>query len=221
MSYDFKFPSGSVSARRRVHTLGTVFANAQNKHSAPGICTLSGNCLLKLYRFTGNQDYLYWTKAISHSISQFVSLTERPVLSLEKTYLKPGYINERVQTSDWEGKETVGGFQNGSNWPEVTMMLTYTEIPGIYVDFGAGVVEAFDHIGCRCVQMDKETAQLELYNCTAFDATVTILVDDTCCTNYVYHNYFQKMIKVDIQAGQCQHITVQRPIYTQEDTKND
>lgn len=33
-----------------------------------------------------------------------------------------GYINERIQTSDWEGKHTVGEFLYGSNWPEVSML---------------------------------------------------------------------------------------------------
>lgn len=211
MSYDFKFPAGCTAARRSVHTLGTVFANAQNKHSAPGICTLSGSSILKLYRFTGNQEYLYWMKAISHSIPQFVSLPERPVLTLDKVYLKPGYINERVQTSDWEGKETVGGFLNGSNWPEVTMMLTYTEVPGVYVDFGTGVVETFDHVCCTKKDIHSDKVELCLTNNTDFDATVTILADDSRNTETIRHNYFAKMQQITLQSRQSLTVTIHHP----------
>lgn len=211
MTYDFKFPAESVAARRNIHSLGTVFANAQNKHSAPGICTLSGNSLLKLYRFTGNQEYLYWAKAISHSIPQFVSLPERPVLTLDKTYLPTGYINERVQTSDWEGKETVGGFLNGSNWPEVSMLLTYAEIPGIYVDFGSEIIEVFDHISCDQYTISQEKAELHLQNLTEFDATVTILADDTQCRSYIRHNYFSKMKQVYMKAGETLSVIITKP----------
>lgn len=211
MSYDFKFPAGCTAARRSVHTLGTVFANAQNKHSAPGICTLSGSSILKLYRFTGNQEYLYWMKAISHSIPQFVSLPERPVLTLDKVYLKPGYINERVQTSDWEGKETVGGFLNGSNWPEVTMMLTYTEVPGVYVDFGTGVLETFDHVCCTKKDIHSDKVELCLTNNTDFDATVTILADDSRNIETIRHNYFAKMQQITLQSRQSLTIVIHHP----------
>ena len=211
MSYDFSFPPESVAGRRGVHTLGTVFANAQNKHSAPGICTLSGNSLLKLYRFTGEEKYLFWQRAIAHSIPQFVSLKERPILTLENLYLPEGFVNERVQTSDWEGKETVGGFLYGSNWPEVTMLLTYVEIPGIYVDFGRGKAVAFDHIGYRVIENTGNIMVLELENHTDFDAEVTVLADDSSSLREVTHNYFNRMEKVKIPAGACQRIQVCRP----------
>jgi hypothetical protein len=42
VSYDFQFPAKSLFGRLDMHAAGSVFANVQNKHSAPGICTLSG-----------------------------------------------------------------------------------------------------------------------------------------------------------------------------------
>ncbi len=122
MSYDFQFPKESTAGKLSAHTRGTVFANAQNKHSAPGICTLSGNSMLKLYRFTGEEIYLEWMRRISHAIPQFVSLNDRPVDTLSGKPLLTGYINERIQTSDWEENHTVGEFLYGSNWPEVSML---------------------------------------------------------------------------------------------------
>ena len=195
MSYDFAFPAESFSAKRRIHTLGTILANAQNKHATPGICTLSGNSILKLYRFTGNSEYLSWMKAISHAIPQFVSLRERPVFTLEKKYLPSGWINERVQTCDWEGKQTVGEFLYGSNWPEVTMLLTYTEVPGIYADFSSGTAEAFDHIRCKVLERKEDEMLLELCNETMYDAVVTVLADDRLKRGLVKHSYFGRMKK--------------------------
>lgn len=202
MSYDFHFPEASTAATRGVHSAGTVFANAQNKHSAPGICTLSGNSLLKLYRFTGKVDYLHYLHAISHSLPQFVSLAENPEYTLEGKYLPAGYMNERVQTSDWEGKETVGEFLYGSNWPEVSMLLTFVEVPGIYVDFTSRLLQVFDHVECSITQWNAESVVLKIYNPTTYDTTVTMLADERTNTNHVTHNYFNKMRTIPLSAGQ-------------------
>lgn len=202
MSYDFHFPEASTAATRGVHSAGTVFANAQNKHSAPGICTLSGNSLLKLYRFTGKVDYLHYLHVISHSLPQFVSLAENPEYTLEGKYLPAGYMNERVQTSDWEGKETVGEFLYGSNWPEVSMLLTFVEVPGIYVDFTSRLLQVFDHVECSITQWNAESIVLKIYNPTTYDTTVTMLADERTNTNHVTHNYFNKMRTIPLSAGQ-------------------
>ncbi|BFH62495.1 hypothetical protein [Paenibacillus azoreducens] len=202
MSYDFVFPVHSTAAKRGVHSSGTVFANAQNKHSAPGICTLSGNSLLKLYRFTGSVKYLHQLCAIAHSLPQFVSLAENPEYTLEKKYLPAGYMNERVQTSDWEGKETVGEFLYGSNWPEVSMLLTFVEVPGVYVDFTSRILQVFDHVECYVTEWNSDSVLLEMYNPTAYATMVTLLADERTDTKHVTHNYFEKMKTVPLSAGQ-------------------
>jgi hypothetical protein len=50
----YAFPVGSEFYRLDIETPGTMFANTQNKHSAPGLCTLSGEALLQLYRCSGD-----------------------------------------------------------------------------------------------------------------------------------------------------------------------
>lgn len=202
MSYDFVFPAYSTAAKRGVHSSGTVFANAQNKHSAPGICTLSGNSLLKLFRFTGNAKYLQDLHAIAHSLPQYVSLAEDPEFTLEKKYLPPGYMNERVQTSDWEGKETVGEFLYGSNWPEVSMLLTFVEVPGIYVDFTSRTLQVFDHVECYVTQWDQDSVHMEMYNPTAYSTMVTLLADERTNARRLTHNYFGNMKTVPLLAGE-------------------
>lgn len=208
VSYDFAFPEESMAKRMDAHSRGTVFANAQNKHSAPGICTLSGNSMLKLYRYTGEERYLEWMGRISHALSQFVSLKERPVGTLEGKTLPAGYINERVQTSDWEGKHTVGEFLYGSNWPEVTMLLTYVEIPGIYVDLDREVIQCSDHIRAQIVRREEDTVVLKLQNKTVFDAVVTILMDHSERRDKLGHLYFEKMEKVNIAAGEICEVII-------------
>ncbi|WP_312100385.1 hypothetical protein [Lachnoclostridium sp.] len=202
MSYDFHFPSESTASKRKAHTIGTVFANAQNKHSAPGICTLSGNSILKLYRFTKDSRYLDWLFLISHSITQYVSVKNRAVLTLEKLFLPYGYVNERVQTSDWEGKETIGEFLYGSNWPEVTMMLTFAEIPSVYIDFSNGIVKCFDHIACHIKEQEKTYVLAEICNNTQYDTIVNILVDESDYIDKIKHNYYSTMLHIPMKAGE-------------------
>lgn len=210
VSYDFTFPRDSAAARRNAHTLGTVFANAQNKHSAPGICTLSGSSLLKLYRFTGKEKYLYWLQAIARALMQFVSIEERPVFTLDGKYLPPGYVNERVQTSDWEGKHTIGGFLYGSNWPEVSVMLTYVEVPGVYADLSAGKAYALDSIHCGVTAWEQDR-RMELWveNPTAYGAVFTILADNSAQQTALLHNYFGKMQKIYLGPGQRKTVCVE------------
>lgn len=75
--------------------------------------------------------------------------------------LQPGYMNERVQASDWEGKETVGGFLYGDNWPDVSMMLNYVEILGIYVNVKEKKLWCFDHITEKWQDEEKKSLMIK------------------------------------------------------------
>lgn len=144
VSYNYKFPQTSEFNRLDMKTVGSVFANVQNKHSAPGFCTLSGNGLYKLYTWTKNEMYLELLKDISLTISQYMSTKERPIYSwdvpkdavlmggdntdTEREKLPQGFICERVNMSDWETDKCVGGVFNGSCWPETSNLLTLAEV---------------------------------------------------------------------------------------------
>lgn len=143
VSYNYQFPKDSEFHKKDMKTIGTVFANVQNKHSAPGICTLSGNSLVKLARFANNEEYLQLYKEISTTISQYMSTNERPIYSWDvpkdaaalgqldikvaPEKLPQGFICERVNMSDWESHRCVGGVFNGSCWSEVSNLLTLAE----------------------------------------------------------------------------------------------
>ena len=130
MPYSYVFPAGCEFARLKINTVGSVFANVQNKHSAPGLCTASGDAIYKLYRHTGNEGYLNLLRDIVSFIPQCVSTQERPIFSWDPQpiQLKPGYICERVNTSDWEGEEYVGGVFDVSCWCETALLLTFMEL---------------------------------------------------------------------------------------------
>jgi hypothetical protein len=130
VTYAYKFPAGSEFGRLGINTVGAVFANVQNKHAAPGICTLSGDSLLKLYRCAGNRAYLELLKDIAYCLPQCVSTEEQPIYSwdIPPKKLPAGFISERVNMSDWEGPGAVGGVFWGSCWCETSLLLSFTEL---------------------------------------------------------------------------------------------
>lgn len=79
VSYDHKYDKDTQFYQRGVCTTGAVWANVQNKHAAPGICTLSGSSLFRLFRDTQNVKYLELCKDIAHNITQYVSTPENPM----------------------------------------------------------------------------------------------------------------------------------------------
>jgi len=143
VSYNYHFPKECEFARHGMKTVGSVFANLQNKHAAPGICTLSGDSILKLWEWTKEDAYLELAKDITLTISQYMSTDDNPIYDwyltpeawekgdieeLEKHRLPSGYINERVNLSDWESEQYVGGVFDGGLWPETSNLLVLAEV---------------------------------------------------------------------------------------------
>lgn len=215
VAYDYAYSKNTQFYRHGVSTTGAVWASVQNKHAAPGICTLSGASLFRLYRATGDIRYLELCRDISHNITQFVSTPENPIYAsyvwhngragfekwmraktaqcvrflskrpltkrmaagLYRTMFNPiGRMNERVNLSDWEGKNNVGEVPLGSCWPEVSVMLTYFELPAVYVRKDTGFCFALDHVDCGIAAAGAEWA-LTLTNPTDYDAQYRLLVE--------------------------------------------
>ncbi len=134
MTYAYNFPENTEFGIQGINTVGSVFANVQNKHSAPGICTFSGDAIYKLYKFTGNKEYLELIKDIAYFMPQCVSTDEHPIYDWDHKHGDPegrlpnGYICERVNTSDWEYDKCVGGVFNVSCWCETSILLTFLEL---------------------------------------------------------------------------------------------
>lgn len=134
MTYAYKFPKGCEFEIQKINTTGSVFANVQNKHSAPGICTFSGDTLYRLYKYTNNELYLELIKDIAYFIPQCVSTPEKPLYDWDYEHgdeagrLLDGYICERVNTSDWEMEKCIGGVFNVSCWCETSLILSFVEL---------------------------------------------------------------------------------------------
>lgn len=186
VSYDFKFPPESTFGKLGMHTAGSVFANVQNKHSAPGICTLSGDSLFKLFRATGNKKYLELLQEIAHNLSQYLSRQDRPILAWNRNLgagdgswreMPAGWMSERVNMSDW--MEPVGEVFYGSCWCEVTNMLTFAEVPGLYIQPDTGFICAFDHIDAEVAGYTEDQIEVRISNPTEFKAEVKIFVENS------------------------------------------
>ncbi len=159
----------------------------QNKHSAPGICTLSGDGLLKLYRACGDVRILELIRDIAHAIPQYLSRADRPIVDIRVgkrwPIMPPGWMNERVNTSDWEVRDEpweeigVGEIFGGSCWSEASMLLTYAELPGVYIDTDTLHTTIFDHVHVQIEQATPNSAVVAITNPTPFAAVVKILAE--------------------------------------------
>ena len=199
VSYDYQFPENSLFGELDMHTAGAVWANIQNKHGGPGICTASGDCLLKLYRATGNKLYIQMLNDVAHNIMQYISRKDRPI---SKQHI--GWINERVNLSDWEGKEQIGGIFNGNTWAQVSAMLTVAEIPGIYVDLAKKEIYVFDH-----VQATLKGNQIKINNPTKFDARIKIFIDKDVSGIYS-QGFVSSCPQILVKAGSCGIYTIKQ-----------
>jgi hypothetical protein len=180
VSYDFKFPAGSSFARADMRTTGAVWANAQNIVPPPSICCASGDALFRLFRATGDRFFLDLVRDIAHGIPQYYSRQDRRYrCGNEGKMMPPSWIYERVQTSDWEVPGTpVGEVPCASaDWISCAMMLTWIEIPGLYVQPDSGLVCAIDHVDARLIRQTAGAALIELHNPTSFPARIRVFAE--------------------------------------------
>lgn len=138
---DYNFPVNSLFGRAGIKSMGAVYANTQNKHGAPGICTASGIALLRLYRATGKEFYLELLKDIAHNITQYIPCCKNPIGKV-----KEGWVCERVNMTDWEGLDNIGEIVGLSTWAETSLMLTTVELPGVYIQSDKDKIISFDNI---------------------------------------------------------------------------
>jgi len=192
VAYDYDSPPESSLAKSDTRSTGAVWANVQNKHAAPGICTFSGDSLFRLWRLTGDRVALDLIKDIAHGIPQYLSRADRQLSS----YMQPGWMCERVNLSDWEGAQGVGGSLFGSSsWPETALMLTTLEIPGLYIQTDTGLVFAFDNIDAEITGCDGNSLQLLLRNPTKFEAHVRVLTETS---EQARKSYLGPMAMIDL-----------------------
>jgi len=208
VSYDFVFPVNSTFGAMQMSTTGTVIANGQNKHSSPGICTLSGDSLFRLYRATGKPFYLRLMQEIATSLPQYVSRKDRPIIArYNGGSALPGWICERVNLSDW--LEPVGEIFLGSCWCEVSLLLTALEIPTLYFRPDTGLLVSLDQIEARLVACSATAATLEITNPTAFPVQVRIFSETTtAAASPLPLHAFVKLPVIELAANQVKRVSI-------------
>ena len=218
LSYDFSFPSYSDLGKLQVHAAGAVWASAQNKHAAPGICTASGDFLFKLYRATGKKKYAELLRDIQHAHTEVVETPGRPTISVGSgdSWSKEDRVNyygcsiERIQITDSEGKQGTGRLaRNTSNgWTELNGMLMAMEIPGVYLQLDKNEMYVFDHVEVRILERGKDGIRLEITNPTKFDARVTVFAEtSTDARKPLDYPAFLKWQKVNIKSGETGRVS--------------
>ena len=110
---------------------------------------------------------------IAHGVVQYMSWPDHRVGKMP-----PGGLCERVNMSDWEGTQNVGGNIFAScAWVETAAMLTISQLPGLYVQPDTGVFTAFDSIRAEKISHAKGVLWLRLTNPTKFAADVKVLAE--------------------------------------------
>jgi hypothetical protein len=180
-SYDAAFPPESTFGQLDMLSAGTVLANVQNKHSAPGICTHSGLSLLRLYRLTGDAFFMDLLRDIARALPQYLSRADRPIAwkipynlpaSPEIQHLQPGWMCERVNVTQWGPTEPIGEVFYYSCWSEVALALTCAELPGIYARPDAGAIWCLDSVEAEWT--DDTRSAIRISNPTTWPAQVRI-----------------------------------------------
>jgi hypothetical protein len=204
MPYDYQFPANSTLGKLGVQTTGMVGANTQNKHGAPGICTHSGIALWRLFRATGNVRYMQLLKEIAFVMPQYLS---HPVRPIEK--MKIGWMSERVSTTDW--LEGIGELMYGSTWAETSLMLSFVELPGVYVQPDKSYLCVIDNIEAQIIQDKPKSLTIRLINPTKAIADVKLYIESSKQTVVpLGENALLNCRKISLQPGENCEITLNK-----------
>ena len=139
---------------------------------------------------------------ISQSIPQYMSRPDRAIKGMPD-----GWINERVSTTDWY--EGIGEIFPGSTWAETSLLLSITELPGIYVDLEQKTATSFDQLEVELLSVKGNQAKLRIKNPTKFVAQTSILVENKQQKSQAWtENVFFRKQKYLIKANETVVITL-------------
>ncbi|WP_316822939.1 hypothetical protein [Pedobacter gandavensis] len=205
-SYDPVFPENSAIGKLKSNMAGAIWASIQNKHSAPGICTASGDYIFKLFRATGKMVYADLIRDIQHAHAEAVNMPGHPT-----TNGLMGSSMERIQLSDAEGKGSIGNYINTRNsWTETNGMLMAMELPGIYLNTDQQKLVVFDHVKAEIQSASSSETILVLSNPTVYPAEVSFLSEtESQAKKPLSYTAFLKWPKVQLKAGESLKIRIQ------------
>ncbi len=164
VAYNATFPPGTFCEKAGIQSVGGVLANSQNHHIGPSFCTNSGSALLRLYQYTGDTLSLRLLEDVVSGLPQYVSTGKEPF------DLGPGMVSEQFNMTDELGTRGEMGWVCAS-WPVTCVVLSYGEVPSVYVDLNRGLCAVFDQVEAS---FDAKSRSLHLLNPTACEAKVRV-----------------------------------------------
>ena len=84
--------------------------------------------------------------------------------------MKPGMVSEQFNMSDELGARGDMGWVSAS-WPATCVLLSYGEVPSVFVDLNTGRCAIFDQIEAK---FDAKSQSLHLSNPTSYPAKVRV-----------------------------------------------
>lgn len=200
VSYDYILPPQTPLAQHGAKLAGAVWASTQNKHSAPGFCTQSGEVLFRLYRQSGDERYAELLCDVLHAHAEGIQPN--------------GRISERLTYCDADSR---GSWEGYTGWNETNGAMMALEIPGIYVRTDSEHFYCFDHVQATVKSRSGSSAILEIFNPTVFDANVSIFAESKVEAGKPLPVIaFPQWQHVTIKAGQT--ITIDCPAQTLQKT---
>lgn len=164
VAYNATFPEATFCRQQGIQTVGGVLANAQNHHIGPSFCTNSGSALLRLYRYTGDTASLRLLEDAISGLPQYVSTGNK------NFNMAAGMVSEQFNMSDELGSRGQMGWVCAS-WPETCVLLSYGEVPSVFVDERSGRCALFDQIEA---DYDAKRRLLHFVNPTSYAAKVRV-----------------------------------------------
>jgi hypothetical protein len=186
VSHDYRLPRNTELGALGARLAGVYWASTQNKHGAPGICTLSGDALFKIYRATGDRRYAELL---------------RDIVAAHGESLRPGgFTNERLTYCDADSRGSRGNHVTG--WNELNGVLMAQELPGIHLRTDTDALFVFDSVEAKVLSRGPSGVKVELTNPTKFDARVSILAENASQANQpLAGTAFLAWRKVEVKAG--------------------
>ena len=162
--------AGSGCGGSGVRATGAVFWSAGSGHGSPGYVLSSGDALLRLYRATGDVTLLELLRDTVHNLAQYLPETDerKPAGGDDASCSRadPG----RWLTPGDSVVPTDGVF-------DAIGLLSYTEVPSVYVRPDTGFVFVFDHVTARIKERGRGRLAVAISNPTRAEATVRILAE--------------------------------------------
>jgi hypothetical protein len=174
ISYDAP-AAGRPCIASGLRATGAVFWSAAGTRGSPGYVLSSGDALLRLHRATGDVALLELLRDTVHNLGQY--LAERPTPPAQDSLLTVSQLHPcpRAQSEHWLSRLDAAVPADGMF--DAIGLLSYTELPGIYVRADTGFVFVFDHVTARVKESARGRMELAITNPTRVAATVRILAE--------------------------------------------